>query len=384
MRTDRRIAKSDPDTQDNVIHLRPAATEQSPSAQYLDHGVDLESLSIPYARFPGTKMVLPDREAVCSGWSEFVNEVAPDPAPVIERKEHVPYYIAGSLREAELINAKLREQRLAKGQSTIGKQRSASHVDTLGPAVFLDDDGDVFAREPALRAFGAAALIYSSFSYGFAKGDTTEPARGGRVVLVLNRTVTPSEYALVWDAINHLLGSGLDEHGRSAALCYGRHARRSDQAPYQRLIIDGAAIDADALIELGRSLRPEPGHAPPDRKAAGVRNRGLVEETERARLMGTVRPPDNYGEWVSGAAAFKREFPDDIEAAFQCFDAWSACSDKYQGTEATRRKFEEVPADYDGGAVPVTLAHASLARSAPRRGGDCRAVFAGAAMAKSY
>jgi hypothetical protein len=76
---------------------------------------------------------------------------------------------------------------------------------------------------------------------------------------------------------------------------------------------------------------------------------------ERARLLGAVRPPNDYSEWISGAAAFKRAFPDDIDAAFQCFDAWSACSAKYGGTEPTRRKFEEVPADYDGGAVPVTL-----------------------------
>jgi hypothetical protein len=182
--------KPDADTPDNVVPIRRAAPVPSPTAQYLDQNADLESLCIPYARFPGTKMVLPDREAVCSGWSAFVEEIAPDPAPVIERKEKVPYYIAGTLREAELINAKLREQRLINGQSTIGKQRSSAHIETLGPVLLLDDDTDVFAREPALLALGTAALIYSSHSYGFTKGDATEPARGGRVVLVLNRMAT--------------------------------------------------------------------------------------------------------------------------------------------------------------------------------------------------
>jgi hypothetical protein len=59
--------------------------------------------------------------------------------------------------------------------------------------------------------------------------------------------------------------------------------------------------------------------------------------------------------WVSGAAAFKRAFPCDIEAAFQCFDVWSVCSAKYSGTGATRQKFDEVPADYGGDAIPVTV-----------------------------
>jgi hypothetical protein len=113
--------------------------------------------------------------------SSFSDALADNrPAPVIERKDQVPYYIAGTLKEAELINAKLREQRLSKGQSTVGKQRSSAHIDTLGPVLLLDDDGDVFAREPALRAIGAAAVVYSSYSFGFPKGDATEPARENR------------------------------------------------------------------------------------------------------------------------------------------------------------------------------------------------------------
>jgi hypothetical protein len=337
-----------------VILPHPAAARPSPEKQYLDASVDLENLSMPFARFPALKRVVPDRESICPGWSAFVEEIAPDPAPVIERKDQVPYYIAGTLKEAELINKKLREKRIAKGQSTIGKQRSAAHVETLGPALFLDDDGDVFEREGTLRAFGVAAVIFSSHSFGFKKDNATQPSSGGRLVLVLNRTVTPAEYAWIWDAVNHLLGSGFDEHGRSIALCYGRHARRSNEALFRRIIVDGAALDADALIELGRSLRPEHSRAIAVPKTTAGRKRALIEELERSRLMGAVRPPDNYGEWMSGAAAFKRAFPGDDEAALQCYDAWSACSSKH-ADENTRKKFEQVPIEYEGTAVPVTL-----------------------------
>ncbi len=250
--------RSDPDVPDNVIFLgsQGAATEPCPTAQYLDQRVDIEALSIPIARFPGLKGVVPQQETICLGWSALLKEIAPDPAPTVELKDKVPYYIAGTLKEAELKNQKLRERRLKNGQSTVGKQRSGSHIETLGPALFMDDDGDVFAREPALQALGSAAAIYSSYSFGSLKGSATELSRGGRVVLLLNRPVYPSEYGPIWDAVNHLLGGGFDEHGRSPALCYGRHARRSDQAPHRRLIIDGAALDTDALFELGRSLRP--------------------------------------------------------------------------------------------------------------------------------
>ena len=81
--------------------------------------------------------------------------------------------------------------------------------------------------------------------------------------------------------------------------------------------------------------------------------------------MGAVRPPDDYEDWFPGAAAFKREHPDDEERAFACFDAWSACSlTGYKDTEDARCKFDRVPADYDGPAIPVTVA---MLYSAARR-----------------
>src|SRR4051812_31634151 len=70
-----------------------AAPDPSPTAKYLDRSVDLENLRIPFARFPGIKGIVPEREAVCLGWSEIVQEIAPDPAPVFDRKDKVPYYI---------------------------------------------------------------------------------------------------------------------------------------------------------------------------------------------------------------------------------------------------------------------------------------------------
>jgi hypothetical protein len=211
----------------------------------------------------------------------------------------------------------------------------------------------VFAREVALRVLGVAALIYSSFSFGYSKHEGSPPSGAGRIVLFLNRSVSHEEYGPLWDSIDHLLGGGFDEHGRSSALCYGRHVRRSQDAPHRRVMIDGAALDADALIELGRSLIPA---SAPIQPGTGRRHtRDLTEELERTRLLGAVFPPDQYGDWMPGAGAFKRRFPDNPAAALQCFDVWSACSDKYDGPEATRQKFDQVSAEYSGSAAPVTV-----------------------------
>jgi hypothetical protein len=322
--------------------------------KYLSPTVDVTTLPIPLVKFPAVKRVVPEREWTCKGLLELADEIAPMPAPVFARKDEVPYYIAGSLKDAELTNKRLRQERQRGGRSTVGRQRSSAHLGSLGPALLLDDDVDAFARLPLLRVLGVAAIVYSSYSYGFPKNGAVQPSASGRVVLPLNRVVTLSEYSDVWDGANDLLGGGFDVHGRSPAQCYGRHARRAEDAPYRREVLDGCALDADALIARGRSLRAE---SPEGSFATSPTSRrcAALEEIERSRLLGAVRPPDQYQEWVAGAAAFKRALPDDADAAFQCYDTWSSQSTKYCDEEKTRRKFDQVPAEYNGSARPVTV-----------------------------
>jgi hypothetical protein len=341
---------SAPEDNENVTPLRPGISDIT---KYLAPAVDVTTLPVPLVKFSGMKRVVPTGEWTCTGVQELADKIAPTPAPVIARKDEVPYYICGTLKDAELANKRLRQERQRKGQSTIGRQRSSAHISTLGPALLLDDDGDVFARLALLRALGVAAIVYSSHSFGQIKNGKALPSAGGRVAIFLDRPVTPSEYSHVWDGVNDLLGGDLDVHGRSSAQCYGRHARRADDAPHRREILDGSALSADALIERGRALRPErPGGS--CATSTTTRKRAALEEIERSRLMGAVGPPDQYRDWIAGAAAFKRALPGDEEGAFQCFDIWSAQSTKYGGSEETRRKFNQVPAEYAGSASPVT------------------------------
>src|SRR5262249_52471845 len=82
-----------------------------PAEEYLDRRVDLETLTYPLTRFAGVKQTIPNAELVCTGWRELVAEIAPSPAPVIAEKQHVRYYIAGTLKQAEFIG-KTRERAL--------------------------------------------------------------------------------------------------------------------------------------------------------------------------------------------------------------------------------------------------------------------------------
>src|SRR3954452_17559035 len=181
---------------ENVTPLRPGISNLE---RYLAPAVDVRTLPIPLVKFSAMKRVKPEREWTCVGLQALADEIAPTPAPVIARKDQVPYYIGGSLKDAELTNKRLREERQRKGQNTIGRQRSSAHIERLGPAIFLDDDGDVFAQLPLLRVLGVAAILYSSYSYGLVKAGKTSPSAGGRIILLLDRPITPAEYLLVWD-----------------------------------------------------------------------------------------------------------------------------------------------------------------------------------------
>jgi hypothetical protein len=275
------------------------------------------------------------------------------------------------LKDAELKNERVRAQAQQEGFGTVGKQRSNAHIASLGPAFFLDDDGDVFARKARLLALGAAGIIYSSHSFGFVKEGAAETSKGGRLVVVLNRPWAPGEHKWIWEALNHLLGDGFDECGKSISQCYGQHARRSADTLSRRERIDGAALNADALVALGKSLRPEYGGTW-DQNSRSKFKRSLAEEIERTKLMGAVLPPDDYTNWMSSAGAFKRAFPNDEEAAWACFNVLSGYSfeDKNQTTEAERRKkFDEVSAEYEGEAVAVTIdmLHGRTRRCAEKR-----------------
>ena len=230
-----------------VVDQRTAENEQ-----YLDRSVDPEALSIPLIVFPKLNRVIPQRESNYAGWSAFISAVAPTPAPVVVEKKDVPYVIGGTLQEAPLSEAARKELRRIGKDAETGKARSNKHILSLGPGLLLDDDGDVLAREAVLRALGCAACIYTSHSYGTIKKGAVEASKGGRVLLCLNREYSPDEHQLLWDGINHLLGGGFDKAGRTLSQCYGMHARRSTDAPSRRIVIDGAALNVDVLVALGR------------------------------------------------------------------------------------------------------------------------------------
>ena len=294
------------------------------------------------------------------GWSAFIDVVAPTPAPVVQEKKDVPYVIAGTLRGAPLSKAAQAELHRAGKDAEIGKARSNKHIASLGPAFLLDDDvvdGDVFDREAKLKALGLAAVIYSSHSYGFGK-------MGGRVVVCLNRPYTPDEHKSIWCGISHLLGGGFDAAGERPSQCYGMHARRSNDAPHKRVVLDGAALNVDALVALGRSLVPAkaPANDAKYKKPAG---RVPIEEI-RSAASAFIDHPEviaDEKDWMDKLARPLAHqaacFPDQRDELEQILDEVSQQAPNYNKDE-NEKKFQyyiddAFKCDPDSPNPPITI-----------------------------
>jgi hypothetical protein len=74
---------------DGYAPVKDAIAQRVPES-YLDRSVDPESLSILLVVFPGTKRVIPQSETVCSGWSAFIDAIAPTSALIVQRKRTCP------------------------------------------------------------------------------------------------------------------------------------------------------------------------------------------------------------------------------------------------------------------------------------------------------
>jgi hypothetical protein len=243
--------------------------------------------------------------------------------------------------------------------------RSNDHLNSLGPAFLLDDDGDVLARVAGLRALGCAACVYTSYSYGFIKHGASEPSKGGRVVVCLNRSYTRDEHKPLFYAISHLLRGGFDTAGDRPSQCFGVHARRSADAPHECLVLPGAAFHVDALVTLGRSLLPAKTHANANPKKPSDAARVPIEEIRSAASAFADHPEVIAVEtdWMNKLArplAYQAAcFPDQRDELEQVLDELSQKAPNYD-KEENETKFgyyinDAFNRDPTGANPPITI-----------------------------
>lgn len=251
---------------------------------------------------------------------QIIDRVAPYNEPVItDRKDRLPYLVTCALQGAELVG-KTREKALAAGRTTVGVMRSSSHVsESAWGAYDLDNlTAEQLARViDNLERARVLYVVYSTFSHGV----QPESFRV-RVLLFMDRAVTPNEWRQCWGVVNNALLEGLadPQTGKLSqqAGVWAVHPERIKSA--FRSYKDGALLSADALLAL---VPPKP--ETPHRAFRTVPDGKQVERY--ADALGML-DASSYSPWMVGLGSLKGaviegELTDDEAAAlwFQFSDS---------------------------------------------------------------
>ncbi|MDP3818296.1 MAG: DUF5906 domain-containing protein [Methylotenera sp.] len=204
-----------------------------------------------FAGFIGTT---PVTELENLAWPELSCLLAPNKPKILADKKQGQYVVPCMLKTAEFVG-NTREAAFQKGQSTIGKMRSKSHV-TVARFLIMDIDGlsedNLNAGFDKLKQDGITYLAYTTHSHG------SEEKLGMRVriVLLLNRPMNVEEYTQAWHGVDKRYFNGkAGEFDASGANMYQQqgtwcaHTDRANQAQIWRN--DDGIATTDALIDIG-------------------------------------------------------------------------------------------------------------------------------------
>lgn len=231
-----------------------------------------------------------------------INFITPGDSPILTNdKTNAPYYVPCLLKTAPLT-----PKTAAKTGRTIGKQRSAAHM-THASFLVLDIDGMSQERFDALRdrlqAIGISFLVYSTFSHGY----RDKPGVRARLVIPVDRPISPPEYSRAWLGFDAMVCDGAiaakDSSGKAMHQQQGVWATAPERAHLAFKIVHRAGVaSADALIAAApvQVLTPRSVTRP----VFGPGSFGTVERDKIASALKLIDPND-YAVWMTVGSCAK-------------------------------------------------------------------------------
>ena len=252
--------------------------------------------------FPGFYGTVPVDELVEGSFPVLINFIARDDSPILTtEKENAPYIVPCLLKSAALT-----PNTAAKTGRTTGKQRSAAHM-TRASFLVLDIDG--VSREQfdkmcdALRANQISFLTYNSFSHG----RPDKPGVRARLLVPVDRPLSPVEYPRAWLGFDSLICEGeiaaKDSSGKAMYQQQGVWATTPDRAHLAFKIVHRAGIvSADSLIAAApvRVLTPRS----VTYHVFGPGSFGVVERDKITSAL-TLIDPNDYADWMTVGSCTK-------------------------------------------------------------------------------
>ncbi len=290
-----------------------------------------------FSGFNGTHPALEESDATARRIADLI---APEDGPlVLSNKDQGVFYVPSELKVAPFVGKTL-AWAIELGLSTVGKQRSGTHV-IAGAWAKLDGDGLTEAQLATVQTLLCRAriahLIYSTHSHGRAD----KPGIRCRIVMFFDKALEPVEYQRAVQSLSKwLLGQSLDES--EARLCqqagvWCAHPDRVEQAFCIRRL-DGYCVSVDALL------------------AASPKS--TVSKRIGLHLVSTARPVEFIATRVDAALKF---------CAANEYDVWIGCG-------------IWLKAAYGDNAYPIWLAWSQTADESHRADeNECERVWGGIA-----
>lgn len=253
-------------------------------------------------KFPTNFDTIPVDELADGNFAMLIHFVAPGGSPILTNDKVQSPYVAPCL----LQNAPLTPKTAARTGRTVGKQRSAAH---MTHASFLIFDLDSLSRAASdakcdrLQALGLSYLIHSTFSHGH----PDKPGVRARLVIPVDRPMSPSEYSRAWLGFDTVVCGGAiaakDSSSKAMHQQQGVWATAPERAHLAFKIVHRAGIaSADALIAAAPLQAPTPRTI--ISRVVGPGSFGSVERDKITSALNLIDPND-YAVWMTVGACVK-------------------------------------------------------------------------------
>ncbi len=325
--------------------------------------------------FAGISNTRPARELKDAIWTDISKQLSPGRPLILSEKKDGVFAVPCLLKDAPLTGNTLAIAKF-KGFPVIGKMRSKDHV-TEATFLMADVDGipeaALMSSLELLRKEGITYVAYTTFSHG----STEKPGMRVRLIIPIDRPVTPEEYSSAWHGLDkRFLAGEVSKKDSSGARMYQAqgawccHPSRIQQANSWHH--NAGIASADALIAIGQAVYPP----------VNITTQETDEDTPEQilptsiilALLAWIEADLPYMDWLKVLMAIfyiTRGSPEGLEIA----DTWSSRGIKYKGYREIANKWRSFRLDISNPITERTLI--MMARNA---GADVSAIMHGDAF----